>query len=323
MNENVRMNMRKEVTILAGGCFWCMVKPFDQWPGILKIRAGYTGGTTPNPTYQQVCQGGTGHVEAVRIEFDANIIGFQEILRIYFQSIDPTDPGGQFADRGDTYQTAIFYTSSKQKIVAESYINELNASGTRTIIVPVLPAKDFYEAEEYHQDYYKKNALHYNLYYKGSGRKEYVENHNIMVPYHEEELKEKLTPLAYHVTQENGTEPAYSNEYNENFAKGIYVDVVSGTPLFSSKDKFHSGCGWPAFSTPIHHQTIFEKSDSTHGMLRTEVRSMSANSHLGHVFDDGPRESGGLRYCINSSALRFIPAEKMVEEGYGHYLDRL
>lgn len=314
--------MNTEIAIFAGGCFWCMVKPFDQWPGIKSVRVGYTGGNTKNPTYFEVCSGTTGHVEAVRIEYDPSIISYDEIVKIYFQSIDPTDEGGQFADRGPSYQTAVFYTTEHQKEIATNYIKMLKDKRIydNPIAVKVLPAKEFYEAEEEHQDYYKKNSIHYKLYYKGSGRKNFIETNNYKNQHNTEELKERLTPIQYHVTQENGTESPYTNEFDCHFEKGIYVDIVSGKPLFSSSDKFQSGCGWPAFSKPIIGQAVYEKDDLTHGMCRTEVRSTSADSHLGHVFNDGPEESGGLRYCINSASLRFIPKAKMVEEGYGEYL---
>ncbi|WP_455716867.1 peptide-methionine (R)-S-oxide reductase MsrB [Anaerosporobacter sp.] len=317
--------MNIETAIFAGGCFWCMVKPFDQWPGIKSVRVGYTGGHTKNPTYQEVCSKTTGHVEAVRIEFDPSIISYDEIVKIYFQSIDPTDEGGQFADRGSSYQTAIFYTSEQQKEIATNYIKVLDEKGyySKPIAVKVLPAKEFYEAEEEHQDYYKKNSLHYKLYYNGSGRKKFIENNSYKNHYNEEELKEKLTPIQYHVTQESGTESPYTNEFDNHFEEGIYVDIVSGKPLFSSTDKFQSGCGWPAFSKPILGQAVYEKEDLSHGRNRTEVRSTSADSHLGHVFNDGPEEAGGLRYCINSASLRFVPKAKMVEEGYGEYLKYL
>ncbi len=314
--------MKKEIAILAGGCFWCMVKPFDEWPGVLKVTAGYTGGETVNPSYEQVCSGQTGHIEAVKIDFNSEIITYQEILKIYFQSIDPTDSGGQFGDRGESYKTAIFYTTSQQKDIAENYINTLNNSGryNEKIAVMLIKAKEFYDAEEYHQDYYKKNSLHYNLYYNGSGRKKYIQENSYKMQYDKDELKQKLTPIEYHVTQENGTEAPYSNEYDNSFEQGIYTDVVSGKPLFSSKDKYNSGCGWPAFTKPIIGQAVYEKSDQSHQMNRVEVRSTSADSHLGHVFDDGPIDQGGQRYCINSAALKFVPKKDMVQQGYGEYL---
>lgn len=317
--------MKNEIAILAGGCFWCMVKPFDQWAGVIKIRAGYTGGATKNPSYKQVCGGETDHLEAVKIDFDAEIISYEDILKIYFQSIDPTDAGGQFADRGDTYKTVIFYTSAVQKQCARNFMNKLNKSGKydKPVAVKLLPAKEFFDAEEEHQDYYKKNSLHYNLYYKGSGRKKYIEENAYKMQYDKVELQKRLTPEQYHVTQENGTEAPYTNEYDENFNEGIYVDVVSDKVLFSSKDKYNSGCGWPAFTQSIFGQAVYEIRDSSYGMERVEVRSTSADSHLGHVFNDGPKNQGGMRYCINSAALKFIAKEEMISQGYEEYLKYL
>lgn len=309
--------------IFAGGCFWCMVKPFKEWPGVIDIVVGYTGGHKAEPTYEEVCRHETGHVEAVEITYDEEKISYKELLEIFFRSIDPTDPDGQFRDRGETYHTAIFYLNDAQKLIAEEYIKALDASGKydKKIVVPIKPAAPFYKAEEEHQDYYEKNPFRYNLYYKGSGRKDFVEAHNYKSMQNQESLREKLSPIAYRVTQEQGTELPYSNAYHDHFEEGIYVDVVSGKPLFSSKDKFDSGCGWPAFSKPIVQGSVYDKEDTSHGMYRIEVRSTSANSHLGHVFEDGPEELGGLRYCINSAALRFIPKSKMEEEGYGNYKD--
>lgn len=309
----------------AGGCFWCMVKPFDSLEGVMEVISGYTGGRVANPTYEQVCEGFTGHYEAVQITYDEDIISYRELVEVFFMSIDPTDTGGQFHDRGESYKTAVFYHNENQKSIAEKYIDELNNSGKfNTPIATVLkPAVPFYPAEDYHQDYYKKNPLRYKMYYKGSGRQDFVEKNWNQVIYDKSELKKKLTPLQYKVTQENGTEPPFSNEYFDNFEEGIYVDIVSGKPLFSSRDKFESDCGWPAFSKPISSVSIHSLDDFTHGMIRTEVRSTEANSHLGHVFEDGPRDRGGLRYCINSAALRFIPRSRMEEEGYGEYMDRV
>ena len=240
-------------------------------------------------------------------------------------SIDPTDEGGQFNDRGKSYETAVFYTDNEQKLIAEEYKMNLDKSGifSKPIAVKILKAEEFYPAEEYHQDYYKKNPFRYKAYYEGSGRKNFIENTWKISTFKKEELKNKLTPIQYKVTQENGTEPPFDNEYNEIFDEGIYVDVVTGKPLFSSKDKFNSGCGWPAFSKPINKGYVKEHSDFSHGMFRTEVRSTNGDSHLGHVFNDGPDELGGLRYCINSASLKFIPKDKMEELGYGEYLDKL
>ena len=311
--------------IFAGGCFWCMVKPFDELPGIISIVAGYTGGHIENPTYEEVCAHSTGHVEAVEITYDEDKMPYRELVEIFFRSIDPTDPEGQFHDRGETYHTAIFYQDEVQKEVAEKYKKELEKTGyfDKPIVVPIKPAMPFYEAEEYHQDYYKKNPLRYRLYYKGSGREKFIKDKWYRNPYDKEELKKRLNDLQYRVTQENATEAPFINEYDEHFEEGIYVDIVSGKPLFSSKDKFNSGCGWPAFSKPIIQNAVYDKEDTSHGMHRIEVRSSHADSHLGHVFEDGPRELGGLRYCINSAALRFIPKDRMEEEGYGSYIDKI
>lgn len=311
--------------IFAGGCFWCMVKPFDELPGIISIVAGYTGGHVENPTYEEVCAHSTGHVEAVEITYDEDKMPYRDLVEIFFRSIDPTDPDGQFHDRGETYHTAIFYQDEMQKEVAEQYKKELEKTGyfDKPIVVPIKPAMPFYEAEDYHQDYYKKNPLRYRLYYKGSGREKFIKDKWYRNPYDKEELKKRLNDLQYRVTQENATEAPFINEYDEHFEEGIYVDIVSGKPLFSSKDKFNSGCGWPAFSKPIIQNAVYDKEDTSHGMHRIEVRSSHADSHLGHVFEDGPRELGGLRYCINSAALRFIPKDRMEEEGYGSYIDKI
>lgn len=316
-------NLKK--AIFAGGCFWCMVKPFDSYEGVKSVVVGYTGGNVVNPTYEQVCSTETGHYEAVEITYDEDIIKYVELVEVFFMSIDPTDEGGQFNDRGRSYETAVFYLDEEQKKVAEEYKLKLNESGifNKPIAVKILEAEKFYLAEEYHQDYYKKNPFRYKAYYIGSGRKQFIEEVWKISDKKKEELKEKLTPLQYKVTQENGTEPPFVNEYDNHFEEGIYVDIVTGKPLFSSKDKFNSGCGWPAFSKPINNGYVKEKEDFRHGMFRTEVRSKSGNSHLGHVFTDGPEELGGLRYCINSAALKFIPKDKMKELGYGDYLEKI
>lgn len=322
MNSQNKSSIKKAV--FAGGCFWCMVKPFDELPGIISIVSGYTGGHKENPTYEEVTSKTTGHVEAVEITYDESKIPYEELLQIFFRSIDPTDPDGQFMDRGESYHTAIFYQDEHQKQLAEEYEKKLEESNLydKPITVPIREAKTFYPAEEYHQDYYKKNRAHYKAYYKGSGREAFVKAHLRKSDEEKENLKKKLTPIQYAVTQENATERPFTNEYDEHFEEGIYVDVVSGKPLFSSKDKFNSGCGWPAFDRPINEDALYEKLDTSHGMHRLEVRSSLADSHLGHVFTDGPTKTG-LRYCINSAALRFIPKDKMIEEGYGAYLKKM
>ncbi len=317
MKENI------ELATFAGGCFWCMVEPFDRRPGIIKVVSGYTGGDIENPTYEQVCSNKTGHVEAVQITFDPAIMSFEQLVETFWQQIDPTDAGGQFNDRGESYQTVIFYHNEQQRQIAEASKQKLNNSGkfNQPIATKILPATPFYEAEEKHQDYYKKQSFHYRLYKKGSGREDFIKS-NWQPKIEKSELKKKLTPTQYQVTQENGTERPFQNEYWDNEEEGIYVDIVSGDVLFSSKDKFDAGCGWPSFTKPVDHYHIKENTDKSHGMIRTEVRSKNADSHLGHVFNDGPKEAGGLRYCMNSAAMRFIPKQKMDEEGYGqfHYL---
>ncbi len=315
------MTKKLETATFAGGCFWCMVEPFDERPGIEKVISGYTGGTVENPTYEQVCSNTTGHVEAVQITFDPAIVPYEELVELFWQQIDPTDAGGQFHDRGDSYKTAIFYNNEEQKKTAEKSKQDLEASKkfNKPIVTKILPAKTFYPAEEEHQYYYKKNQFHYKTYKKGSGREQFIKD-NWTKKYDKEELKNNLTPMQYFVTQENGTEQPFHNEYYDHEEEGIYVDIVSGEVLFSSKDKFDAQCGWPSFTKPVVNQQVTEHLDTTRGMIRTEVRSKEADSHLGHVFEDGPKEHGGLRYCINSAALRFIKKEDMEKEGYGKYL---
>lgn len=313
--------MTTELATFAGGCFWCMVEPFDERPGIENIVSGYTGGDVENPTYEQVCSDTTGHVEAVQITFNPDIMPYEELVKTFWQQIDPTDSGGQFNDRGESYGTAIFYHNASQKEIAEQSKQKLEESGrfAKPIVTPILPAKTFYRAEEEHQDYYKKQSFHYRLYKKGSGREDFIKENWKEGP-DKTELKAKLTPIQYSVTQENGTEQPFNNEYWDNEDEGVYVDIISGDVLFSSHDKFDANCGWPSFTKPIDQHQVEEKSDTSHGMIRTEVRSKNADSHLGHVFPDGPKDRGGLRYCMNSAAMKFIPKEDMKEQGYENYL---
>jgi peptide methionine sulfoxide reductase msrA/msrB len=315
-----RDNEGLELATFAGGCFWCMVKPFDQMPGIKKVVSGYTGGHLENPTYEEVCSETTGHAEAVQITFDPAEFPYTKLLDIFWQQIDPTDAGGQFHDRGSSYRPAIFYHNDKQREEAEVSKRALDASGrfNKPIAVTIEPVSAFYSAEDYHQDYYRTNPLRYKNYRKGSGREDFINRHWNTTK-DSEKLRATLTPIQYEVTQNNGTEPAFRNEFFDNHEEGLYVDIVSGEPLFSSLDKYDSGCGWPSFTRPLREGRVEEKEDYTHGMIRTEVRSREADSHLGHLFPDGPVETGGLRYCINSAALRFIPVERLEEEGYGKY----
>ena len=293
--------------------FW-LVKPFTSYEGVEKVVSGYIGGHKENPTYKEVCSGGTGHYEAVEITFDNEKIKFKEILDIFWKQIDPQDENGQFADRGSQYKTAIFYTSDKQKEeaqVSKKRIEDLYFNG-KEIATGILEASHFYPAEDYHQNYY-------SVYYKNSGRYNFVKAKWDRNNLDRNNLRNKLRDIEFEVTQNDMTEVPFENEYFDKFDKGIYVDLVDGRPLFSSSDKFDSGCGWPAFSKPIEDTALMERADYSFGMERTEVRSLGSNCHLGHVFNDNPNSDNGLRYCINSAAIKFIPYDKMEECGYGEY----
>ena len=333
---------KESTAIFAGGCFWCMEPPFEKEEGVKDVISGYIGGEEENPTYEQVASGRTGHIEAVRITYDSSVINYETLLDIFWRQIDPTDAGGSFVDRGKQYTSAIFYLDVKQRQLATQSKAEWNAKdlyGGKDIVTKILPASTFYPAEEYHQDYYKNNPIRYKYYRWRSGRDQFLESifgkqkssqsmsqTQVLSKIEKEfkkpsdtELKNQLNPIQYKVTQKDGTEKPFSNEYWDNKEDGIYVDIVSGEPLFSSKDKYDSKTGWPSFTKPLHSEVITEHTDRKLWAVRTEVRSKIGDSHLGHVFDDGP-DPTGLRYCINSASLRFISVKDLEKEGYGEYL---
>ena len=326
-----------DTLVLAAGCFWCAETAFEPLPGVAKVTSGFAGGRVPNPTYDQVARiGGTGHYEVVEVVYDPEQISTETLLDVFWRNVDPLDGGGQFCDRGDTYRSAIFATA-RQRPLAEASKREVAAMFDEPIQTEILPAATFYPAEDYHQDFWLKDPARYYSYRENCRRdarlKELWGEETALAPQDravreawasrfdrpsDSALRQRLTDVQYRITQEDGTEPPFRNPYNDNKAAGIYVDVVSGEPLFSSLDKYDSGTGWPSFTKPLEPALVVTVPDPGPFGMRTEVRSAVADSHLGHVFDDGPAPTG-LRYCMNSAAMRFIPADRLEAEGYGEY----
>ncbi|MEZ9488619.1 peptide-methionine (R)-S-oxide reductase MsrB [Vibrio breoganii] len=334
-----------KVATLAGGCFWCTEADLEKLPGVIDVVSGYAGGTEVNPTYKQVAAGKTGHIEAIQVTYDADSVTYVEVLDQLFRHMDPTDDQGSFVDRGRHYRPAVFYHNEQQFNIASGFIQDIDRLGVykKPLKTELIEYTTFYDAEDYHQDYYKKNPIRYKYYRHGSGRDRYldgifgkdreesgmtliamieadkgVDTQRYTKP-SDSEIKNMLSELQYYVTQQEGTERPFKNEYWDNKKDGIYVDIVSGEPLFSSTDKYKSGTGWPSFTKPINDRFITEHKDSKLFYTRIEVRSRFGDSHLGHVFEDGP-EPTGLRYCINSASLKFVPKDQLASMGYEEFL---
>jgi len=308
---------------LAGGCFWGMEKYIASVRGVQATEVGYANGKTANPTYEEVCRNDTGHAETVKVVYDASIVPLDFLLELYYSAVDPTSVNRQGGDAGTQYRTGIYYVDEPDFPIIKQSILKLQKRFDKPIAIEVKPLENFYSAEDYHQKYLDKNPGGYchikpEKFEKAANA--VVNPAGYSVP-NAEVLQKKLNEMQFAVTQKSATEPPFRNEFYDHYQQGIYVDITSGEPLFSSSDKFESGCGWPSFSKPIDPNVVREKSDMTHGMVRTEVRSRVGDAHLGHVFNDGPKEKGGLRYCINSASLRFVPKEDMEKEGYGYLID--
>lgn len=315
-HQNVSADLRD--IYLAGGCFWGVEAYMERIDGIVQAVSGYANGRTESPSYQDVIKG-SGHAETVHVRYDRKRIKLSTILEYFYRIIDPTSVNRQGNDRGVQYRTGIYYTDQRDLEEILPSIEALSKQYDKPLAIEVKPLENFYLAEEYHQDYLKKNPHGYCHVDLNLAKEPVVDPTQYRKP-DDKELKKTLSRSAYHITQKAGTEPAFNHVYWDFFQPGIYVDITTGEPLFSSRDKYRSSCGWPSFTRPISKDVISYHEDTSYNMKRTEVRSRIGNAHLGHVFDDGPADKGGLRYCINGAALRFIPLERMQDEGYEHFI---
>lgn len=318
---NLQTNPHNLTLYLAGGCFWGVEGYFKELDGVRDTEVGYANGNTKETQYEKLKE--TDHAETVKITFDTHVLSVDELLDHYFRIIDPTSVNRQGNDVGRQYRTGIYYEKEADSALVskiERRLKMLQAHLQAPVAIELAPLSNWMTAEEYHQDYLDKNPNGYCHIDLSLAQKPLDKTYENYQKPDEKTLREKLTPSQFHITQEQGTDVPHAHPLDQQFEPGIYVDIVSGEPLFSSRDKYDAGCGWPSFTKPIRSQTVDYVEDKSLARERVEVRSAHADSHLGHVFDDGPTSEGGLRYCIDGSALRFIPKDQMKEEGYEAYL---